>query len=69
LKLLYEILMVGRRNGMYSYMLTDAFAQKLSAGHGLGLSGLLERQFSPRGETAPAATASSPGQPPAAPLP
>jgi flagellar protein FlgJ len=61
--------MPGAGNGMYSYMLTDAFAQKLSAGNGLGLAGILERQFTPRGETAaaaPATTASSPGQTPAA---
>jgi Rod binding domain-containing protein len=56
---------------MYSYMLTDAFAQKLSAGNGLGLSGMLERQFTPRGETAAAAptAASSSGQTSAAPSP
>jgi len=49
--------MPGAGNGMYSYMLTDAFAQKLSAGNGLGLSGMLERQFTPRGETTSAASA------------
>lgn len=57
--------MPGAGNGMYSYMLTDAFAQKLSAGGGMGLARMLERQFTPRGETAataPAATASSPAQ-------
>jgi flagellar protein FlgJ len=48
--------MPGAGNGMYSYMLTDAFAQKLSAGNGLGLSGMLERQFTPRGETAGASS-------------
>ena len=51
-------------------MLTDALAQKLSAGNGLGLSGLLERQFAPAGEktaAAPsAATAAAPGTAPAA---
>jgi len=63
--------MPGAGNGMYSYMLTDAFAQKLSAGNGLGLSGMLERQFTPRGETAAAAptAASSSGQTSAAPSP
>ena len=50
--------MPGAGNGIYSYMLTDAFAQKLSAGHGMGLAGMLERQFTPRGETA--ASGSSP---------
>ena len=61
--------MPGSGNGMYSYMLTDAFAQKLSAGHGLGLSGMLERQFAPRGETAaaPSTKTSSPAQTPVAP--
>jgi flagellar protein FlgJ len=47
--------MPGAGNGIYSYMLTDAFAQKLSAGNGLGLASMLERQFTPRGETAQAA--------------
>jgi flagellar protein FlgJ len=64
--------MPGAGNGIYSYMLTDAFAQKLSAGNGLGLASILQRQFTPRGETAsadPAASTSSPGHPPAAPLP
>jgi peptidoglycan hydrolase FlgJ len=51
--------MPGAGNGMYSYMLTDAFAQKLSAGHGLGLAGILERQFTPRGETAAATSAAA----------
>lgn len=52
----------GAGNGIYNYMLTDAFAQKLSAGSGLGLSRLLERQFTPAGEkaaTAPSATSAS----------
>jgi Rod binding domain-containing protein len=63
--------MPGAGNGIYSYMLTDAFAQKLSAGGGMGLAAMLERQFTPRGETAapPTATASSPGQTSAAPSP
>jgi len=42
-------------NGVYGYMLTDAFAQKLSSGSGLGLARLLERQFTPPGEHLPAA--------------
>jgi len=52
----------GAGNGIYNYMLTDAFAQKLSAGSGLGLSSLLERQFTPRGEAAsipPSSTSTS----------
>jgi len=51
----------GAGNGIYNYMLTDAFAQKLSAGErGLGLSSMLERQFTPAGETAAANTSSTP---------
>jgi peptidoglycan hydrolase FlgJ len=64
--------MPGAGNGIYSYMLTDAFAQKLSAGNGLGLAKILERQFTPRGDNAsatPAAPASSAGQTPAVHLP
>jgi flagellar protein FlgJ len=49
----------GAGNGIYNYMLTDALAQKLSAGSGLGLSGLLERQFTPRGETTSASPSST----------
>ncbi|MDD2765211.1 MAG: rod-binding protein [Opitutaceae bacterium] len=40
---------------IYGYMLTDALAQKLSAGGGFGFARLLERQFTPPGESAPAA--------------
>ena len=64
--------MPGSGNGIYSYMLTDAFAQKLSAGGGLGLASMLVRQFTPRGETAspaPASTASMAGQTPGSLLP
>ena len=43
--------MPGDKSGVYGYMVTDAFAQKLSAGSGLGLSALVERQFTPPGET------------------
>ncbi len=50
--------MPGAGNGMYSYMLTDAFAQKLSAGKGLGLASILERQFTPRGKSLGAASSS-----------
>ena len=51
--------MPGAGNGMYSYMLTDAFAQKLSAGRGMGLASILERQFTPKGESAPVSPASA----------
>jgi Rod binding domain-containing protein len=57
--------MPGAGNGVYSYMLTDAFAQKLSTGSGLGLAAVLERQLTPRSETksaAPASSLSSSGQ-------
>ena len=59
--------MPGAGNGMYSYMLTDAFAQKLSAGGGMGLASILERQFTPRGEAA--TTASSAAKTSATPTP
>ncbi len=35
--------------GMYSYMLTDVFANKLSEGQGMGLSKIIEQQLTPRG--------------------
>ena len=35
----------------YGYMLTDAFAQKLSQGGGMGLGKIIERQLTPAGET------------------
>ncbi len=35
----------------YGYMLTDAFAQKLSQGGGMGLGSVIERQLTPAGET------------------
>jgi Rod binding domain-containing protein len=60
----------GAGNGIYNYMLTDAFAQKLSAGSGLGLSRLLERQFTPAGETPsiPPSATSTAGRAASAPL-
>jgi Rod binding domain-containing protein len=64
--------MPGAGNGIYSYLLTDAFAQKLSAGRGLGLAAILERQFTPPGElksTAPASPLSTAGPTSAVPLP
>ncbi len=42
--------MPGDKSGVYGYMLTDAFAQQLSAGSGLGLGRLMETQLSPPGE-------------------
>jgi len=46
----------GAGNGVYNYMLTDAVANKLSTGSGLGLSRILERQFTPAGESGATAT-------------
>ncbi len=57
----------GAGNGIYGYLLTDAFAQKLSAGRGLGFARLLERQLT--ATTTPAAGAPRPPAGPAAPLP
>jgi peptidoglycan hydrolase FlgJ len=49
----------GAGNGIYNYMLTDAVANKLSAGSGMGLSKILERQFTPAGESTSTATPQS----------
>jgi Rod binding domain-containing protein len=56
--------MPGDKSGIYGYMLTDAFAQKLSAGPGLGLARMMEKQFSPPGENRNLTTSHSTGQPP-----
>jgi Rod binding domain-containing protein len=45
----------GSGSDVYGYMLTDALSQKLAKGGGLGMSSILEKQFSPAGS--PAATA------------
>lgn len=37
---------------IYGDMMTDALAQKLTAGQGLGLGGFIEKQLTPRGEIA-----------------
>lgn len=49
----------GPAAGVYGDMLTDTFAQQLTAGPGLGLGRLLERQLSPRGVPAVAPEISS----------
>ncbi len=49
----------GAAGGVYGYMLTDVLANKLSEAGGLGLSGMLQQQLSPR---APKEPASSPAQ-------
>lgn len=41
------------QGSVYGYLMTDVLAQKLSAGGGMGLSKVIERQLTPRG-TAPA---------------
>ncbi|MBL9216768.1 MAG: hypothetical protein JNG83_14925 [Opitutaceae bacterium] len=44
---------------VYGYLLTDVFAQQLSAGGGLGLSGVIQQQLTPRAGPADAATPAS----------
>ena len=44
----------GAGSDVYGYMLTEALAQKLSEGGGLGLSAVLQRQFTPAGAAAAA---------------
>ena len=39
----------GPAGNMYGFMLTDVIANKLSEGGGLGLSGMLTQQLTPRG--------------------
>src|SRR5688500_10477488 len=40
----------GASGNVYGFMLTDVIANKLSEGGGLGLSGMLEKQLTPRGD-------------------
>lgn len=42
----------GTAGGMYGFMLTDVIANKLSEGGGLGLSGMLAQQLTPRASIA-----------------
>jgi flagellar protein FlgJ len=46
----------GAAGNMYGYMLTDVLANQLSAGGGLGLSGMLETQLTPHAAKAPKGT-------------
>lgn len=39
----------GVSGNVYGYMLTDTFAQKLSAGNGMGLAPMIAKQLTPRG--------------------
>jgi Rod binding domain-containing protein len=53
----------GEGGGMYGYMLTDAIADKIAQGGGLGLADMLEKQFTPKGVPVPPATPTSPTLP------
>jgi Rod binding domain-containing protein len=46
----------GAMAGVYGDLMTDAFAQQLTAGSGLGLARLLEKQLTPRQPANPAPT-------------
>jgi flagellar protein FlgJ len=60
--ILRQMLQVGKIAGegasgnVYGFMLTDVIANKLSEGGGLGLSGMLEKQLTPRGDHIPKGT-------------
>lgn len=41
---------------VYGYMLTDAIAEKITQGGGLGLARMLEKQLTPKSAPAPAVT-------------
>jgi Rod binding domain-containing protein len=43
----------GAAAGVYGDMLTDTMAQQLTAGRGLGLSGMIEKQLTPRSAAKP----------------
>ncbi|HEY8995194.1 MAG TPA: flagellar biosynthesis protein FlgJ [Lacunisphaera sp.] len=43
----------GASGNVYGFMLTDVIANKLSEGGGLGLSGMLEKQLTPRAPKTP----------------
>src|SRR5688572_19600942 len=45
----------GASGNVYGFMLTDVIANKLSEGGGLGLSGMLEKQLTPRAPKVPQA--------------
>lgn len=46
----------GASGNVYGFMLTDVIANKLSEGGGLGLSGMLQQQLTPRAAKAPQET-------------
>ena len=45
--------------GVYGDLLTDTVAQQLTSGPGLGLSGMIEKQLTPRGATKPTPTSAT----------
>lgn len=50
----------GASGGVYSYLLTDVLAAKLSEGGGLGLASVVERQLLPRPAAQPADSTPNP---------
>ena len=50
----------GPTGNVYGYLLTDVLASKISEGGGLGLSGILQRQLSPRPAAAATPTQAHP---------
>lgn len=60
----------GGGGGVYSFLLTDVMANAMSQGGGLGLAGILKRQFTKNTTPAPAAGAAAGAMPePAKPVP
>lgn len=54
--------MVGREGtatSVYGDLLTDTVAQQLTAGNGLGLSGMIEKQLTPRAAVKPTGTSAT----------
>jgi flagellar protein FlgJ len=49
----------GSGGGVYGYMLTDTLANSLSQGGGLGLSRILEKQLTPKGDAVAAKAAAA----------
>jgi Rod binding domain-containing protein len=53
--------MLGKEDGaatsVYGDLLTDTFAQQLTAGQGLGIGRMIERQLTPHGQTNPPSAA------------
>jgi Rod binding domain-containing protein len=49
----------GAAAGVYGDLLTDTIAQQLTAGRGLGLSGMIEKQLTPRSAAKPTTTSAT----------